>query len=163
MTRQRAYSYSSSTISSNSSNASNKTYASINSDSSTFSRLSLAQPTLWMQPEKQKSKPTSLVSVIKRLFRHKSKGEPSKLTQKNLELHPASSVSFHTMHSSSSSSLSTRRKSRQYTSPPPSLPSSNCPAGLYCVIEDFLTEYDLRLLEEEERAKEIARKSKELL
>ena len=161
MTRQRAYSYSSSTISSNSSDASNKTYASINSDSSTFSRLSSQQPTLWMQPEKQKSKPTSLVSVIKRLFRHKSKGEPSKLTQKNLELHPASSVSFHTMHSSSS--LSSRRKSRQCTLPPPSLPSSNCPAGLYCVIEDFLTEYDLRLIEEEERAKEIARKSKELL
>ena len=27
------------------------------------------------------------------------------------------------------------------------------PAGLYCVIDDFLSEYELRLLEEEQRAK----------
>lgn len=40
--------------------------------------------------------------------------------------------------------------------------SSHCPPGLYCVIDDFLTEYDLRLLEEEERADLIARKSKEI-
>ena len=27
------------------------------------------------------------------------------------------------------------------------------PAGLYCVIDDFLSEYELRLIEEEQRAK----------
>ena len=27
------------------------------------------------------------------------------------------------------------------------------PAGLYCVIDDFLSEYELRLLQEEQRAK----------
>ena len=37
---------------------------------------------------------------------------------------------------------------------------STCPPGLYCVIDEFLTEYDLRLLEEEERADMLAKKSK---
>ena len=32
------------------------------------------------------------------------------------------------------------------------LPDS-APAGLYCVIDDFLSEYELRLIEEEQRAK----------
>ena len=30
-----------------------------------------------------------------------------------------------------------------------------CPAGLYCVIDDFLSEYELRLFEEEERARQV--------
>ena len=33
----------------------------------------------------------------------------------------------------------------------------SCPPGLYCVIDEFLTEYDLRIIEEEERAKEVAK------
>ena len=37
---------------------------------------------------------------------------------------------------------------------------STCPPGLYCVIDEFLTEYDLRLLEEEERAEIVAKKRK---
>ena len=37
-----------------------------------------------------------------------------------------------------------------------SIDYSTCPPGLYCVIDDFLTEYDLRLLEEEERAEMVA-------
>ena len=28
-----------------------------------------------------------------------------------------------------------------------------CPTGLYCVIDDFLSEYEMRLFEEEERAR----------
>ena len=35
---------------------------------------------------------------------------------------------------------------------------STFPVGLYCVIEDFLTAYDLRLIEEEERAVKVASK-----
>ena len=35
---------------------------------------------------------------------------------------------------------------------------SSCPPGLYCVIDEFLTEYDLRIIEEEERANIVARK-----
>ena len=38
------------------------------------------------------------------------------------------------------------------------LNNSTCPPGLYCVIDEFLTDYDLRLLEEEERAKVVATK-----
>ena len=33
----------------------------------------------------------------------------------------------------------------------------SCPPGLYCVIDEFLTEYDLRIIEEEERAQEVAK------
>ena len=36
---------------------------------------------------------------------------------------------------------------------------STCPPGLYCVIDEFITEYDLRLLEEEERAEIVAKRS----
>ena len=39
-------------------------------------------------------------------------------------------------------------------------PLCPAPAGLYCVIEDFLTEYDLRLLEEEQRAELLAATSR---
>ena len=40
--------------------------------------------------------------------------------------------------------------------------TSPCPVGLYCVIEEFLTEYDTRLLEEEERAELLARRTKQI-
>ena len=35
---------------------------------------------------------------------------------------------------------------------------TTCPPGLYCVIDEFLTEYDLRIIEEEERANIVAKK-----
>ena len=38
---------------------------------------------------------------------------------------------------------------------------SSCPPGLYCVIDEFLTEYDLRIIEEEERADIVAKKREE--
>ena len=37
----------------------------------------------------------------------------------------------------------------------------SCPPGLYCVIDEFLTEYDLRIIEEEERADIVARKGEQ--
>ena len=40
--------------------------------------------------------------------------------------------------------------------------ASPCPTGLYCVIEEFLTEYDTRLLEEEERAELLARRTRQI-
>ena len=40
--------------------------------------------------------------------------------------------------------------------------ASPCPTGLYCVIEEFLTEYDTRLLEEEERAELVARRTRQI-
>ena len=39
------------------------------------------------------------------------------------------------------------------------LTTSTCPPGLYCVIDEFITEYDLRLLEEEERAEIVANRT----
>jgi hypothetical protein len=36
-------------------------------------------------------------------------------------------------------------------------PADTCPAGLYCVIDDFLSEYELRLVAEEERARVLQR------
>ena len=38
--------------------------------------------------------------------------------------------------------------------------SPTCPPGLYCVIDDFVLEYDLRQLEEEERAEQLANSSR---
>ena len=38
--------------------------------------------------------------------------------------------------------------------------NSTCPPGLYCVIDEFITESDLRLLEEEERAEIMAKQVK---
>ena len=40
---------------------------------------------------------------------------------------------------------------------------STCPPGLYCVIDEFITEYDLRLLEEEERAEIVANRSNKIM
>ena len=37
---------------------------------------------------------------------------------------------------------------------------SSCPPGLYCVIDEFLTEYYDRIIEQEERAHIVARKGK---
>ena len=98
--------------------------------------------------------------MLKGLFKHKERGEPSKLSSQNLQIFHISPVSQHLETSFTRQSL--RRPAPAPATPPSPLSSTACPAGLYCVIEDFLTEYDLRLEEEEERAEMIARKSKQL-
>ena len=167
MTRQRhrtAASYSSSTLSSTSSGASSTgTYASIKSVSScASSRLSvqIQQPSNFWNKFDRKTKTYSVLSVLKNIFKHKERGEPSKLSKDNLQIFHISPVPS---HSETSFILDPPLRFSVPLSPPSSsLSPSNCPAGLYCVIEDFLTEYDLRLEEEEERAEMIARKTKEL-
>ena len=146
-------SYSSSTLSSTSSGTSSTgTYASIKSVSSCASRLSSQlQPSNFWNKFDRKTKTYSVLSVLKNIFKHKERGEPSKLSKENLQIYHITPL-----HSETSFILAPPRVS----APPSSL--SSCPAGLYCVIEDFLTEYDLRLEEEEERAEMIARKTKEL-
>ena len=160
--RHRNSSYSSSTLSSNSSTSSSATYASIKSISSSTSRISshFKSGEFWNRFSR-KTPTSSVLSLIQHLFSPKVKGEPSK---------PSSStvitMETETSFSSPSYSLpppSTYRRAAHPPTQPPSLHfSSPCPVGLYCVIDDFLTEYDLRLLEEEERADLIARKSKEI-
>ena len=166
MTRQRhrtTASYSSSTLSSTSSGASSTgTYASIKSVSSCASRLSSQiQPSNFWNKFDRKTKTYSVLSVLKNIFKHKERGEPSKLSKDNLQIYHISPVPS---HSETSFILDPPSRLSYPLSPPvsSSLLPSNCPAGLYCVIEDFLTEYDLRLEEEEERAEMIARKTKEL-
>ena len=163
MTRQRhrtAASYSSSTLSSTSSGASSTgTYASIKSVSSCASRLSSQiQPSNFWNKFDRKTKTYSVLSVLKNIFKHKERGEPSKLSKDNLQIYHISPMPS---HSETSFILDPPSRLSSPLSPLSRLPS-NCPAGLYCVIEDFLTEYDLRLEEEEERAEMIARKTKEL-
>lgn len=98
--------------------------------------------------------------MLKNIFKHKERGEPSKLSKDNLQIFHISPVPLHT--ETSFILDPPLRLSAPLSPPSSSLSPSNCPAGLYCVIEDFLTEYDLRLEEEEERAEMIARKTKEL-
>ena len=162
MTRQRAASYSSSTLSSTSSADSAATYASIKSvtSSSCASRASSSQSSNFWNKFDRKTKTYSVLSVLKGLFKHKERGEPSKLSSQNLQIFHISPVSQQLETSFTRQSL--RRPAAALATPPSPLSSTACPAGLYCVIEDFLTEYDLRLEEEEERAEMIARKSKQL-
>ena len=160
--RHRNSSYSSSTLSSNSSTSSAATYASIKSISSSTSRISshIKSGEFWNRFSR-KTPASSVLSLIQHLFSPKVKGEPSK---------PSSStvitMETETSFSSPSYSLPPPSTYRRAAHPPPQPPSlhfsSPCPVGLYCVIDDFLTEYDLRLLEEEERADLLARKSKEI-
>jgi len=167
MTRNRSLSYSSATLSSTSSVSSSRTYASIKSVSSRSSQSSSVYhyPQTWINQETKKSKTYSLLTLFKSLFKQKQRGEVSKPVKKNVEIfhlsngHPE--TSFITIKSTSnrSSSLQVRPSS----SSAKTKSSSNCPEGLYCVIEDFLTDYDLRMIEEEERAEMISRKSKQLL
>merc|ERR1711971_1470025 len=181
MTRQRTNSYSSSTLSSTSSGASSTgTYASFRSLSSYASRLSLQikSTDFWGQFDRNSRKRQSVSSVFRKMFSKRSRGEPEKNIAASHEnttyLYPVSPVSRLTSSSSSRLSTETSFIERHRETPPSSLkrlaaasspfPLESClaPAGLYCVIEDFLTEYDLRILEEEERAEMIARRSKEI-
>ena len=162
--RHRNSSYSSSTLSSNSSTSSAATYASIKSISSSTSRISshIKSGEFWNRFSR-KTPASSVLSLMANLFSPKVRGEPSKPSCSTVI-----TMETETSFSSPSYSLpppppSTYRRAAQPPPHPPSLHfSSPCPVGLYCVIDDFLTEYDLRLLEEEERADLIARKSKEM-
>ena len=177
MTRQRTNSYSSSTLSSTSSGASSTgTYASIRSLSSYASRLSLQikSTDFWGQFDRNSRKRNSVSSVFKKMFSKRSRGEP----EKNISYHsaPLEHTTYHfpvipVSRLSAETSFTERREAppsslkRLAAAPSPfPVPLNSCPApaGLYCVIEDFLTEYDLRILEEEERAEMIARRSKEI-
>merc|ERR1712209_238253 len=168
MARQRTSSYSSSTLSSTSSESSTGTYASIKSISSYASRLSLQirSTDFWNQFERNSRKRQSVSSVFKQMFSKRRRGEPEKntfqLSQTSTYLyqpHPVTSDHSLSRLSSSTAETSFIEKPEHIPSP---VTSPRVPVGLYCVIEDFLTEYDLRLLEEEERAEMIARKSKEI-
>ena len=174
MTRQRTDSYSSSTLSSTSSGASSTgTYASIRSLSSYASRLSLQikSTDFWGQFERNSRKRQSVSSVLKKMFSKRSRGEPEKNSSASLENtsyhYPVIPVSRLTAETSfiqrRDTPPSSLKRLAASPSPFPVGPDScPAPAGLYCVIEDFLTEYDLRILEEEERAEMIARRSKEI-
>ena len=175
MTRQRTDSYSSSTLSSTSSGASSTgTYASIRSLSSYASRLSLQikSTDFWGQFERNSRKRQSVSSVLRKMFSKRSRGEPEKNSSASLENtsyhYPVIPVSRLTAETSfiqrhRDTPPSSLKRLAASPSPFPVGPDScPAPAGLYCVIEDFLTEYDLRILEEEERAEMIARRSKEI-
>ena len=92
----------------------------------------------------------SVRSVLKNIFSTKQREEPNSRVTDIFEL-------------------------EEYAQPPPAsslvsalnynsyLPAASpCPVGLYCVIEEFLTEYDTRLLEEEQRAELLASRTKQI-
>ena len=146
MERGRLPSYSSSTLSSNSSSgsvtsrSSSASYASIKSLSSYTSRISTSVKSVdfWNQFDRYSSgKRRSVNKVFKDIFSQKEKGEPIK------------NISNPLLENEAETSFSEE------------LNISTCPPGLYCVIDEFLTEYDLRLLEEEERAEMVAKKRTE--
>ena len=160
--RHRNSSYSSSTLSSNSSTSSSATYASIKSISSSTSRISshFKSGEFWNRFSR-KTQTSSVLSLIQHLFSPKVKGEPSKPSLPTV-ITIENETSFSSSPTYRLSPPSTYRRAPQPPQSPSLHFSSPCPVGLYCVIDDFLTEYDLRLLEEEERADLIARKSKEI-
>ena len=162
--RHRNSSYSSSTLSSNSSTSSAATYASIKSISSSTSRISsqIKSGEFWNKFSR-KTQTSSVLSLIQHLFSPKVKGEPSKPRSPTVI-----TMETETSFCSPAPAYTGYSLPPAYRRAPPSSQSpshhfsSPCPLGLYCVIDDFLTEYDLRLLEEEERADLVARKSKEI-
>ena len=135
-----SYSLSSRTSSGSvSSRSSSATYASIKSSSlsinSYTSRISesLRSVDFWNQFDRNSvGKKRSVSKVMTVLFSKKPKREPSKIN-KSIE-----------------------------TSLSEDLKTSTCPPGLYCVIDEFITEYDMRLLEEEKSAEIVAKRSTEL-
>jgi hypothetical protein len=138
MERCREGSFSSSTLSSNSSvtsRSSSASYASIKSYTSRIS-TSVKSGDFWIQFNRYSSlKRRSFGRILKDIFiAHQMKDEiPKHNSVPLLEFEAETTVS-------------------EYKD------CSTCPPGLYCVIDDFLTEYDLRLLEEEERAEIVAKK-----
>ena len=169
-------SYSSATISSTSSAdsaSSSGTYASIGSLSSYASRLSLhiRSAHFWAQFDRSQRRRHSVSAVFKQMFSKKPRGEPEKPQSP-----PAPAATYllpGPVSASTSATLETSFTSARlaplrgqvsplYPAPacPAPAPACPAPAGLYCVIEDFLTEYDLRLLEEEQRAELLAATSR---
>ena len=163
MTRHRHSSYSSSTLSSTSSSSSSSSstgYASIQSISSWPSRISLQirSSEFWNQFDRKSRNRKSVSSVLKNIFSAKQREVSSSRVTDVFQLEdrvqpPASS-------SSSSSVISRLSPSNTLPHGPPA--ASPSPAGLYCVIEEFLTEYDTRILEQEERAELLARRARQI-
>ena len=168
-------SYSSATMSSTSSAdsaSSSGTYASIGSLSSYASRLSLQirSAHFWAQFDRSQRKRHSVSAVFKQMFSKKPRGEPEKPSPSQLRPPPAPAATYLFPGPVSASTPATLETSftsarlaplRGQVSPrPATAPACPAPAGLYCVIEDFLTEYDLRLLEEEQRAELLATSSR---
>merc|ERR1712228_847385 len=123
--------YSSDTLSSASSRSSSSSYASIKSYTS---RISTSAKTgeFWSQFDRFSTfKRRTFGKMLKDIFRTKMKEVPTETTMNRNE----AETSF----------ISEIEK-------------SSCPPGLYCVIDEFLTEYDLRIIEEEERADIVAKK-----
>ena len=162
MVRRRNESYESSTISSTSSSSS-AGYASIKSISSWPSRISLQikSSEFWNQFDRKSRNRNSVRSVLKSMFSTKQRGEPekqkSRVTADVYELQDLEAESA-SQSSSLIPSIPSFNTFNHFLAP-----ASTCPAGLYCVIEDFLTEYDTRLLEEEERAELLARSSRQII
>ena len=106
--------------------------------SSSFSSKSSSSPPktpveFWAQFERNSSQRKSLSVLFKELFFAKSKKE---IAEDIYEVPEGDSTSSEEEGETSfSEALDT------------------CPSGLYCVIDDFLSEYELRLFEEEARAR----------
>ena len=152
MTRHRTSSYSSSTLSSTSSTSS-AGYASIKSISSWPSRISLhiKSSEFWSQFDRKSRNRKSVSSALKNIFSGKQRevaDQPNSRVTDVFELEDISVISR------LSPSTTFNHSGLSAASP--------CPAGLYCVIEEFLTEYDTRLLEEEERAELLARRTRQI-
>ena len=92
----------------------------------------------------------SVRSVLKNIFSTKQREEPNSRVTDVFELEE------YAQPSPASSLVS----ALNYKSCLPA--ASPCPVGLYCVIEEFLTEYDTRLLEEEQRAELLASRTKQI-
>ena len=163
-------SYSSATMSSTSSAdsaSSSGTYASIGSLSSYASRLSLQirSAHFWAQFDRSQRKRHSVSAVFKQMFSKKPRGEPEKPQSPPapaatyLFPGPVSASTPATLETSFTSARLAPLRGQVSPRPAPA-PACPAPAGLYCVIEDFLTEYDLRLLEEEQRAELLASTSR---
>ena len=117
MERRRNCSYTSDTLSSSSSRSSSSSYASIKSYTSRIS-TSVKTGDFWTQFDRYSTfKRKSLGKILKDIFTPKVKEVPTETTSNLLE---------------------------KETSFIDEIPESSCPPGLYCVIDEFLTEYDLK-------------------
>ena len=131
MERGRSSYYSSDTLSSSSSRSSSSSYASIKAYTSRIS-TNVKTGEFWTQFERNYTiKRRTFGKIFKDIFTPKVK-EVSKETTANINEEETSFIS--------------------------EIEESSCPPGLYCVIDQFLTEYDARIMEEEERAGIVARR-----
>merc|ERR1712173_131695 len=121
--------------SSSSSRSSSSSYASIKSYTSRIS-TSVRTGEFWSQFDRYSTfKKRTLGKILKDIFTPKVKVEVPRKRTTNLDEEETSFIS--------------------------ELGESSCPPGLYCVIDEFLTEYDLRIIEEEERADIVPKKREE--